>query len=302
MTRGVFLHREDSIYNDLPAERYQFPSQYLSRASQFVGDWVVYYEPRRGPTAKGYFAIARVEQIVPDPTAGGMYIALIEPGSYLQFERPVPFSDSEGVVERGVLNEGGKISGRAQAAVRPISFEDFNRILDLGLPDEEPLLPRSDAWPEGPLENLLQEDQQPFVTDVERERVEVYSSRIIRDRIFRRIVLDAYDCRCAVTGLKFINGGGRAEVQAAHIKPVEAHGPDIITNGLALSGTAHWMFDRGLISLSDELEVLVSRQVNDVESVWNLVNRSRRANPPGNAAHRPHPTYLAWHRENSFKH
>jgi putative restriction endonuclease len=114
-------------------------------------------------------------------------------------------------------------------------------------------------------------------------------------------VLDAYDCRCAVTGLKFINGGGRSDVQAAHIRPVEANGPDIITNGIALSGTAHWMFDRGLISLEDDLEVLVSRQVNDADSVWSLVNKTRRAAVPTNPAHRPHPSYLAWHREHRFK-
>jgi putative restriction endonuclease len=61
------------------------------------------------------------------------------------------------------------------------------------------------------------------------------------------------------------------------------------------------MFDRGLISLSDELEVLVSRQVNDVESVWSLVNKTRRAALPDKGAHRPHPIYLAWHREHCFK-
>jgi putative restriction endonuclease len=296
VTRGVFLHREDSRYDDLPAERYQFPSQYLGRASQFVGDWIIYYEPRRGPTGKGYFAIARVERIVPDPSADGMYLALIEPGSYLQFERPVAFSGSDGPVERGVLNEAGRISGRAQAAVRPISIEDFNRIMELGLPDEEPLLPRLDAPASG-----VMEERTPFIFDTERERVAAYTSRIARNRVFRRIVLDAYDSRCAITGLKLINGGGRAEVQAAHIKPVEANGPDIITNGIALSGTAHWMFDRGLISLGDDLEVLVSRQVNDADSVWGLVNQARRAAVPSNPAHRPHPAYLAWHRERCFK-
>jgi putative restriction endonuclease len=296
VTRGVFLHREDSRYDDLPAERYQFPSQYLGRASQFVGDWIIYYEPRRGPTGKGYFAIARVERIVPDPSADGMYLALIEPGSYLQFERPVAFSGSDGPVERGVLNEAGRISGRAQAAVRPISIGDFNRIMELGLPDEEPLLPRLDAPASG-----VMEERTPFIFDTERERVAAYTSRIARNRVFRRIVLDAYDSRCAITGLKLINGGGRAEVQAAHIKPVEANGPDIITNGIALSGTAHWMFDRGLISLGDDLEVLVSRQVNDADSVWGLVNQARRAAVPSNPAHRPHPAYLAWHRERCFK-
>lgn len=301
MTRGVFLHREDSIYDDRPEERYQFPSQYLSRASQFVGDWIIYYEPRRGPTGRGYFAIAQVERIVPDPAAAGMYLALIVPGSYLPFERPVPFSGPDGVVERGVLNDRGRISGRAQAAVRPVSVEDFNRILDLGLPDEDPLLPRVDVAADKPAEAIFSEQHSPFVMDVERDRVTFYSSRIVRDRVFRRIVLDAYDRRCAITGFKFINGGGRAEVQAAHIKPVEAHGPDIITNGLALSGTAHWMFDRGLISLKDDFEVLVSRQVNDLEGVWSLVNKTRRAVVPNNPARRPHPAYLAWHRQHCFK-
>jgi putative restriction endonuclease len=259
------------------------------------------YEPRRGPTGKGYYALARVEQIMPDPSVAGMHLALIEPGSYLPFEPPVAFSGPNGVVERGVLNETGRISGRAQAAVRPISLSDFNRILDLGLPDEDPLLPRMAQTAADPAPHSLREEQAPFGQDFERERVSYFASRAVRDRIFRRLVLDAYDRRCAVTGLQFINGGGRAEVEAAHIKPVEHHGPDDIRNGIALSGTAHWMFDRGLISLSDDLDVLVSRQVNDVDSVWKLVNDSRRAATPVMAAQRPHPTYLAWHREHCFK-
>lgn len=302
MARGVFLHRTDSIYDDRPEIQYQFPKQYLTRASRFVGDWILYYEPRRGPTAKGYFAIARVERIVPDPSAQGMYLALIEPGSYLPFERTVPFSSGpEGVVERGLLNQAGAISGRAQAAVRPISLEDFNRILLRGMPEEDPVLPRLDTPPEVPEPHRVGEDRAPFALDVERERVAHYTSRIVRDRVFRKIVLDAYDCRCAITGLKLINGGGRAEVQAAHIKPVEANGPDSVTNGLALSGTVHWMFDRGLIALTDELDILVSRQVNDPDSVWTLVNKSRRALAPARPEQRPHPNYLGWHRQERFK-
>lgn len=71
------------------------------------------------------------------------------------------------------------------------------------------------------------------------------------------MVLQAYGSRCAITGLRLINGGGRAEVEAAHIRPVEASGPDIVSNGIALSGTAHWMFDRGLISVADDLQILI---------------------------------------------
>lgn len=295
---GVFIHRSDSIYDDSPAEQYQFPRQYLRRVEACIGDWIVYYEPRKVADTRGYFAIARVERVVPDSTALGMYLALIEPGSYLDFANPVPFSDTDGVIERGVLNEDGRISGRAQAAVRSLSPGDFNRIIALGLQDGEPLLPRVGdvAPPDG-----FHEEQTHFEFEQTRERVSYLSSRIVRDRIFRRVILRAYGERCAVSGLKLINGGGRAEVAAAHIRPVEANGPDIVSNGLALSGTAHWMFDRGLISLSDDLDILISRHVNDPDSVRAFVNRSGRAIAPQKMFERPHPHFLQWHREHCFK-
>jgi putative restriction endonuclease len=139
---GVFIHRFDSIYEDSPAERYQFPSQYLTRVEACIGDWIIYYEPRKAQESRGYFAIAKVQQVIPDPSTSGMYIAVIEAGSYLDFVNPVPFRDAGGLIERGLLNEQGKISGRAQSAVRPISPADFNRITELGLADNTALLPR----------------------------------------------------------------------------------------------------------------------------------------------------------------
>lgn len=300
---GVFIHRSDSIYDDSPAEQYQFPSQYLGRAQACLGDWIIYYEPRKVAATRGYFAVARVAQIIPDPKAPGMYLALIEPGSYLDFINAVPFSGPDGVIERGVLNDEGRISGRAQSAVRPLSTADFNRIIAIGLDESEPELPRSDA-PGEALAAFGFEDggRDPFIFEQERDRVTQLSSRIVRNRLFRRLVLQAYDKRCAITGLKLINGRGRAEVDAAHIRPVDANGPDILTNGIALSGTAHWMFDRGLISLSDDLDVLVSRQANDPESIQSLINKTGRAIAPTRQFERPHPRFLQWHRENCFKH
>ena len=180
MTKGVFVIRSDSPYDDQPEVHYQFPAQYLSRASQFVGDWILYYEPIRGG-ARGYHAAAKILQIVPDPVLSAHYLALVEPGSYLTFERDVPFRIEGDLVERGVLNEQGGISGRAQSAVRPISSDDFNRIVAIGLPDEPELLPRSGAF--------LAEEQVPFET--RRDRALVLSLRAVRDRAFRKRVLEA---------------------------------------------------------------------------------------------------------------
>src|SRR3954462_6782646 len=296
---GVFIHRLDSIYDDSPAEQYQFPSQYLHCVEACIGNWIVYYEPSKVVETRGYFAIARVRQVIPDPGTSGMYLALIEPGSYLDFANPVPFNGPTGPVERGVLNEQGRISGRAQSAVRPISVDDFNRICEIGFAENAPLLPRRDG--DLPLLDLNDQPQVPFTVEQQRDRVSVTVSRILRDRVFRRIVLRAYDERCAVAGLKLINGMGRAEVAAAHIRSVEANGPDIISNGVALSGTAHWMFDRGLITLADDMEVVISRQANDPDGIRAFINKTGRALVPGRAFERPHRRFLQWHREHCFK-
>lgn len=105
MARGVFIHRSDSIYDDSPAERYQFPKQYLSRVSACIGDWIIYLEPSKVRGSRGYFAVAKVAHVVPDPTASDIYLALIEPGTYLDFVNPVPFSGPAGIVEHGVSDE-----------------------------------------------------------------------------------------------------------------------------------------------------------------------------------------------------
>lgn len=298
MAFGVFIHRSDSIYDDTPAEKYQFPKQYLDRARACIGDWIVYYEPRKVIGTKGYHAVAKVERIIPDPSTPGMYLALIEPGSYLDFATPVPFADATGPIERGVLNDQGRISGRAQAAVRGLSAGDFNRIVEAGLAEGDAFLPRT-----GVASDTLgvREERTTFVFEETRGRVASLVSRVVRDRVFRRLVLRAYDERCAVTGLKLINGGGRAEVEAAHIRPVEANGPDIVSNGIALSGTAHWMFDRGLIGLDDDMNIIVSRQANDPDSIHSVVNSSGRILLPPRESDRPHPQFVRWHREHCFK-
>lgn len=298
MAFGVFLHRSDSIYDDSPAERYQFPRQYLSRVKPCIGDWIVYLEPSKVRDSRGYFAVARVQRVIADPKAPGMHLAIIEAGSYLEFVNPVPFRDGVAPVERGLLNDEGKLSGRAQSAVRPISASDFNRILERGLEEGEAIMPRQEDATSLP---GFADGQTPFIFEQPRERILSLTSRAVRKQVFRRIVLRAYDERCAITGMKLINGGGRAEVEAAHIRPVERDGPDIVNNGLALSGTAHWMFDRGLITLEDDLEIRISRHVNDRDSVEKFINRTGRAMPPLRLSDRPHPVFLKWHRENRFK-
>ena len=142
----------------------------------------------------------------------------------------------------------------------------------------------------------LAEEQLEF----ERPMVERLVSRPFRDAAFSRQVKSAYNNTCAITGLRIINGGGRSEAQAAHIRPVAENGPDTIRNGLALSGTVHWMFDRGLLSLDDDLTILQARE-SVPDTMERLINPEGKLFPPLCKEFCPHPHFLKYHRENVFK-
>lgn len=292
-TKGVFVTGSHSIYGDQPKDFYRFPANYLSAAQRMVGQWIIYLEPRRAG-GRGYFAVAKVEKVESDPATPGMHLALIAPGSYLDFGTAVPFSLDQLPMERALLNDDGSIKGSKQLAVRPLSNADFNRIVEIGLMDAEPELPR--VGQVDPMPAMLGEiGQEPFEGPVDRATMLV--SRKVRDAKFRRAVLHVYEGRCALTGMRLVNGGGRLETEAAHIMSVGDGGPDAVNNGIALSGTVHWMFDRGLIGLSDSGDILLSSKINDREGVEKMIYPNRRARWPSAPAYCPHPRYLAWHRE-----
>lgn len=288
----VLLHRADSIYDDRPDTRYDFPRQYLKAMEEGVGDRVIYYEPVKAGN-RGYFAAAKVQEIIAHPTLSDRYIALIEPGSYLDFVEPVARLQDGTPLESALTDPYGfpKKGGAQQLAVRRLPEEEFNQILDLGL---SPTLETFEAHrydPPGAAEPIV-----PF----ERPVIERLTKRRYRDIAFRRAVWTAYDERCAISGLRLRNGGGRPEVQAAHIRPVAAGGNDSIRNGLALSGTVHWMFDRGLIGVAEDHSILISHNKVPGDVADRLLGPSGRLYLPREACNHPHPDNLKWHRENVF--
>jgi putative restriction endonuclease len=70
----------------------------------------------------------------------------------------------------------------------------------------------------------------------------------VRDPAFRRVVTEAYDYRCAATGLRVLLPSGEAMVEAAHIHPFSVAADDDPRNGLALTPDMHWAMDRNLIA------------------------------------------------------
>jgi len=138
--------------------------------------------------------------------------------------------------------------------------------------------------------------------EFERPMIERVMSRPVRDAAFRHAIQAVYQSTCAMTGIRLINGGGRSEAQAAHIRPVAERGPDSIHNGLALSGTVHWMFDRGLVSVGDppDYPILLSRHAMP-HSVRRLFNPDMQLRKPADQRFWPAPAYTAFHRSQVFK-
>jgi putative restriction endonuclease len=294
MAKGVLLHREDSGYKD-SWDAYHFPGNYLSRVEQLVGDWVVFMEPVKAGK-RGYYAVARLKGIRPDTVNPNHYYADVDTPTYLDFANAVPFQTSGTHPENSILNAQGRMSGKARSAVRIIPIADFNRIVVRGVGLETRELPRNE---DSASTSTFHDTLIPF--EVEQDRSKALVERTVRDSAFRTLILKTYGKRCAFTGFQWINGGGRAEVQAAHIKPVELNGPDSVRNGLALSGTVHWMFDRGLLSLKDDGRILVSNHINDIEGVKKLLLPQGLAALPRDRASQPHPHFLDWHRTERFK-
>ena len=300
MSKAVLTTKISPTYDDLPEERYHFPRAYLNQVRQAVGDFVIYYEPRRssGETSsrggrQAYFAVARVLAVEPDPARADHYYARI--ADYLEFDQAVSFRDGAHFYESALQRDDGKTSkGAFGRAVRPLPEHEFDAILRAGFAGDELLFSSA-----SPLPGVPTGFEEP-AADFQRPIVEAVVARPFRDQAFTRQVRAAYDNRCAVTGLRLINGGGRPEVQAAHIRPVARAGPDSVRNGLALSGTAHWMFDRGLLAIGDDFAILTMTRGLPDDAV-RLVVPDRRLRVPADTALHPHHQFLRWHRENVFK-
>jgi len=83
----------------------------------------------------------------------------------------------------------------------------------------------------------------------------------VRDQGFRRAVVTTYDHRCALCGVRIVTAEGHTVVDAAHIVPWSVSNNDDIRNGMALCKLCHWAFDEGMMGVSEDYNVVMSRQI-----------------------------------------
>ena len=130
----------------------------------------------------------------------------------------------------------------------------------------------------------------------ERQTIQALSSQKLRDRRFRKRIVNAYDGVCAFTGVQMQDHKGNYEVQAAHILSVSQNGPDVTSNGLALSSTVHWMFDRYLISIDDNFKLLVIDSMIPSEYLNLLEPATKGILLPKDKSKIPNQKFIQYHR------
>lgn len=133
----------------------------------------------------------------------------------------------------------------------------------------------------------------------------------IRKRGFRQAVIEAYDFKCAVCGLK-LNSPQRKiwEVEAAHIVPRSSKEKDDILNGVSLCHLHHWTFDVGWFSIFDDYTILISPEADNLSDelgkmgnynfIKSIAQSIQKISLPSHENIFPHLNAIRWHRENVF--
>ncbi len=108
-----------------------------------------------------------------------------------------------------------------------------------------------------------------------------------------------YNYTCAVCQLRIVTMDGESATDAAHIIPFRISKNDDVRNGISLCKLHHWSFDKGLISLSRNYRVVVSRLIVEQGPMeWKLTTlRGKSILLPEHDQLHPAQDALDWHRE-----
>jgi putative restriction endonuclease len=117
---------------------------------------------------------------------------------------------------------------------------------------------------------------------------------------FRKLVLDAYGRRCAVSGEHTV-----PVLQASHIRPFADVQQHEVSNGLSLRSDIHTLFDQGYVTVTPDYRFVVSDRLREDfdngEVYYEYARRRPQILLPNDSKDLPDRESLAWHGETTFK-
>ncbi len=125
-----------------------------------------------------------------------------------------------------------------------------------------------------------------------------------REIRFRLRIVAAYNYTCALTGYRLTTVSGSTIIDAAHIHQFSDSRNNDLRNGLALCKNAHWLFDKGLWTISDQYRIIVATEgfAEDSPDQKGLRQyHGEQIRLPDDTELWPNPIHLAWHRKHRFQ-
>ena len=116
---------------------------------------------------------------------------------------------------------------------------------------------------------------------------------------FNSAIVELYDHRCAICGIKLLTPEGHSAVNGSHIVPWHISKDDHPSNGLALCKICGWSFENGLLGIGRKHEVLIPTAIrlNGNLPGHLLIFKDRVIAKPKQESFRPSQENLNWHRE-----
>ncbi len=121
----------------------------------------------------------------------------------------------------------------------------------------------------------------------------------VRSNIFKKEIPKIYNYTCCISGLRIDAVKNISMIDACHIIPFSESYNDTITNGIALCPNLHRAFDRGLISISNDYQVILNNNFSEsYNSVYNIKQFDKvKILLPENKTYYPEIDSLIYHRK-----
>jgi len=114
---------------------------------------------------------------------------------------------------------------------------------------------------------------------------------------FRVVITDVYNRKCAITQERTL-----PVLEAAHIKPYAKSGPHKISNGLLLRSDLHKLLDSGLMTITTDFNVEVSKRIKEKYKNGREYSalHGKKLILPSNSGLHPSREYIEWHNEKVY--
>ena len=163
-----------------------------------------------------------------------------------------------------------------------------------------------DNFPETLTDELLQKlgVDEIVLEAAEPETTKAFITRIKRDPLFPKKVMQAYDFRCCFCHLKLFLNHAPLPLEAAHIKWKARGGECLENNGLSLCPTHHYTFDKGIWSVDQNMNIVLNSKAAFDSKTDRFFTEFKGKSITATIIDKkflPREENLEWHRKNIFR-